>query len=283
MENMSDVKAVSVSDANSTGQSDIDHYLLVDAAVLAGELMLTSGAETYRVEDTISRILRTSEFERCDVFVVTTGITVTLADWRVGKNISMVRRIGDKEINLGRIHFVNEVSREYCNGSISLKEAFHRLRHIQKRKAVYPQYLINICTLAASGFFTLLLGGLWLDGLLAAFNGLFLVAALYLSGKRKINIFVVNMVFAFFISFATLFVHSLWLPQINIDLVIAGSVMVLLPGVAITNAIRDTLAGDYMSGAARAIEAFVIAMTVGVGMGTGLMLCDAVVGGLVVK
>ena len=56
------------------------------------------------------------------------------------------------------------------------------------------------------------------------------------------------------------------------DVVISGSILPLLPGVAITNAIRDTLQGDYMSGGARAVEAFVMAASIAIGIGCGLAL-----------
>jgi uncharacterized membrane protein YjjP (DUF1212 family) len=52
--------------------------------------------------------------------------------------------------------------------------------------------------------------------------------------------------------------------------------MPLVPGVAITNAIRDTLNGDYVSGAARAVEAFIKALAIALGVGLGLMLFGGV-------
>ena len=51
--------------------------------------------------------------------------------------------------------------------------------------------------------------------------------------------------------------------------------MPLVPGVAITNAVRDTLLGDYISGAARILEAFLIAAAVALGVGTGMALMGA--------
>ena len=53
---------------------------LLDMAVLAGEIMIRSGAETHRVEDTLQRILSTSHFAHAESFVFTTGLIVTLSD-----------------------------------------------------------------------------------------------------------------------------------------------------------------------------------------------------------
>ena len=59
-------------------------------------------------------------------------------------------------------------------------------------------------------------------------------------------------------------------PVVNMDTVIISSIMPMVPGVAITNAIRDTLRGDYISGGARALEAFVTAAAVAIGVGAGI-------------
>ena len=41
---------------------------------------------------------------------------------------------------------------------------------------------------------------------------------------------------------------------------ITGAIMPLVPGLAITNAIRDIIAGDYLSGGARLFDAVVVAI-----------------------
>lgn len=259
-----------------TVKNKMDYRLLVDTAVLAGEIMLISGAETHRVEDTVYRILRTSGFARCDVFVVTAGIIVTLADWRID-TISVTRRVAERTANLGNIAEVNEISRKYCNGKLTLKEAFHDLKHIQSVR--YPVWLQYLCIVFSAASFTILLGGGWLESILAALNGMYIVLSKILGKRIKISDFVTNMALAFVIAFTSRAFQALLGPRIDLELLVAGSVMVLLPGVAITNAIRDTLHGDYMSGGAKMIEAFVIAASVGAGIGAGLALGNAVIGG----
>jgi len=62
------------------------------------------------------------------------------------------------------------------------------------------------------------------------------------------------------------------------DTIIISAIMPLLPGTVLTNGIRDTFRGDYMSGAAKILEAFVIAIFIAIGIGAGL-----VVGGEVIR
>lgn len=58
----------------------------------------------------------------------------------------------------------------------------------------------------------------------------------------------------------------------DLNVIIIASIMPLVPGVAITNAVYDTLHGDYISGAARMLEAFVTAAAIAIGVGLGMLL-----------
>lgn len=252
----------------------MDYKLLADTALLAGELMLQSGAETYRVEETITRILKTSGQERTEAIAYATGIMLTL-DGKECDCISLVVRIGERKTDLGQVCEVNHISRSLCNGTLSLEEANKRLHAIRDVKR-YPDRLIVGGTILSAAAFTLLLGGKAVDCLFAALIGGVQVALLFLNRKVKINRFMLNLITSFFIAFLTeLLVMAEWL-LVNQELVIAGSVMSMLPGVALTNAFRDTLQGDYMSGAVRTMEAVLMAMSIGIGIGAGLFVGNAV-------
>lgn len=257
-------------------QTTTDYQLLADTALLAGEMMLVSGAETNRVEDTIYRILNLSGFEHCEVMVFTAGIIVTMYDHH-HENITVMRRIGEKKTNLGKIVEVNDISRKLCSGELELEKAFYLLKHMPSQS--YREPLIYACMVIAAAGFTILLGGNVQESLLAGLNGIYAVFATMFNKKYKVNVFVTNMTVSFLMAFtASTF---LLIPGINVELerVVAGSVMLLLPGVAITNAIRDTLHADYMAGGAKIIEAFVAAASIGVGIGAGLALGAFAFGG----
>ena len=107
----------------------MNYKLLVDTAVLAGEIMLCSGAETYRVEDTISRILKTTRLEKTEAFVTTAGIFVTLDDPTIDA-ISLVQRVMNRSTNLNNIYLTNDISRKICADKITIEEAYDELRKI---------------------------------------------------------------------------------------------------------------------------------------------------------
>ena len=248
----------------------MDYKLLADTALLAGELMLQSGAETFRVEETITRILKTSGQERTEAIAYATGIMVTL-DGKDSGVISMVVRIGDRETNLGQVCEVNNISRRYCDGKITLEEANQSLNAIRGVKR-FPDWVITLCAIVTSAEFTLLLGGGVFDCLFAAVYGVLQVVFMFLNRKVHINRFILNMITSFFVALMTeVLVLAAKIP-INQEVLIAGSIMPMLPGVALTNALRDTLQGDYMSGAVRTIEAVMVAIAIGIGIGAGLFV-----------
>lgn len=253
------------------------YRLLMDTALLAGKIMLQSGAETYRVEDTICRILHTSGLETAETFATVTGLFVTLADPSIDA-ITKITRVSEKQSNLSQVYEVNDVSRRLCCGVISVEEAYQELLRIKDKKE-YPNSMVYVGIIMTSSFFTLLLGGGILASALAAINGLWIVACRHIAGRVKLNNFITDMLSSFIIAVATMLYAHVLDNSVIVEIIIVGSIMPLVPGVAITNAIRDTLQGDYLSGGSRAIEAFVIAACVAVGIGIGLAFGVAVVGG----
>ncbi len=248
----------------------MDYELLVNTAVLAGELMLSGGAETYRVEDTMIRILKMSGLAVAEAVATTTGIYVTLSDKSIN-TITFIKRVSVRNTNLERIYEVNEVSRKFCNRQMTLEEANEKLHSISKLQT-YRQPIIYLCTVITAAFFTVLYGGNVVDFAIGAFNGSILALFSFLVSKVRINLFIRNMVAALLVTISSALFLRYFQSYIHITILLTGSITPLVPGVAITNAIRDTFQGDYMSGGARAIEAFVAATAISVGVGVGLAL-----------
>lgn len=248
----------------------MDYMLLVDTAVLAGEIMLESGAETYRVEDTISHFLKKANLMHTHVFVITTGIIATLSDPAIDA-ITVVRRINRRSTNLNKIYRVNEVSRKFYEEEMTLQEAFHKLKEIREER-VYSPFAKNIGIVLTSAFFTLLLGGSFLDCVLSALVGMILAAGLSLGRRIGFQGFLLdglNSCVVVISVFLFAWIAPFW---INRDLIIIGGIMPMVPGVAITNAIRDTLQGDYVSGGARVLEACMEAAAIAFGACVGMAL-----------
>lgn len=120
-----------------------------------------------------------------------------------------------------------------------------------------------------------MLGGSFLEALLAWVNGAILVLSMKLERKVNMGFFVQNMLYSAFVAVWTTLLCKYLFYNLDPDIAITGSIMPLVPGTAITNAFRDTLRGDYLASGARAIEAVVVALSIAVGVALGL----AVTGG----
>lgn len=247
----------------------MNYKLLVDTAMLAGEIMLRSGAETYRVEDTMCHILKTSNCDSIEALALMTGIVVTVNDESMEQPITMVRTIKDRSTNLNNVIKVNDISRKYCGREISLEEAYARLRKVKEKQ--YNRTIYNLATVGVAFGFAMMFGGTLMDVVSAGLVGI-LVATIITIGKvSNLNGILVNILSGCGIGFMAVVLKEFLVPQMNIDIVIVSAIMPIVPGVAITNAIRDTLQGDYLSGCARILEAFLIAATLTVGVGLGMI------------
>ena len=253
----------------------IDYKLLANTAMLAGEIMLCSGAETYRVEDTMYHILKTSNIETTQVIAMMTGLVVTLNDPGFEQPVTMMRRVSERSTNVSNIVNVNDISRRYCEGKISLEEAYEELRRAKGKQ--YNRLLYNLATIGIAVGFAMMFGGSLHDIIAAAVVGAVLAGVMTIGKIAKLSSVLVHVLSGLGIAMLTVVIQRVLFADLSVNIVIASSIMPIVPGVAITNAISDTIQGDYLSGCARILEAFLVAMAIAVGAGLGLLIVGGVI------
>ncbi len=247
----------------------MDYKLLFDTAVFAGELLMKNGAETYRVEDTMYRILKKSNLKTVQVLVMMTGFVATLDDPSMD-SLTVVRRINSRGTDLELIDKVNVISREFCSDQIPLEVAFARMKALWREPHESKR---NLAAMAAlTGGFAVMFGGSAADVAVAAATGFLTAAVLFYCRKTHLHMFLENMLCSVFLAIVVGLAVTFLPGEYSRDLIIISAIMPLVPGAAITNAVFDTLHGDYLSGLARAAEAFVIAAAVALGIGIGMSL-----------
>ena len=239
--------------------------------------MLSSGAEIYRVEDTMNHILKMSGVKTADAYVLSTGVIATLEDPKID-TITVVRRVNKRSTNLNRICMVNDISRRFCAGDINLELAYEKMKQTEQAQ-LYRNIVKKLSIIGVTAFFALLLGGSLLDGVTAGVVGAILALILWLAERISLNDFCNNAIGGFVIAFSSFALKQWVITGCNVDLVVIGSIMPLVPGVTFTTAIRDTLNGDYSSGVARMVEAVVVALAVAAGVGTAMVLWNSMTGG----
>ena len=244
-----------------------DINAVVHIAVEAGRIILENGGETYRVEDTINRICTAFGVRQAESYVTPTGIIMSVIAID-GSTISTVKRIKVRTVNLEKICKVNELSRNICKYVDSMEEIAKLLKEIDNTPRYSRTKTIFFSSLVA-GFFTLLMGGSFQDFFMALITGFFIKSTTLYLKNLQINDFFINIVGGALAMLLSLILNKMSLVA-NFDELVIGSIMLLVPGLAITNAIRDTIAGDLVSGLARAIEAFLVA--IGIAIGSGIIL-----------
>jgi uncharacterized membrane protein YjjP (DUF1212 family) len=239
--------------------------------MLAGEIMLKSGAEIYRVEDTMNRILKMSGLKTTESFVTPTCIILTLDDDSID-SITSIKRVLTRCTNLNKIALANEISRDFCDKKINLNEAYSRLSKVD-HLLPYSKKVTFIFTALSPIFFYMAFSSTITPYMLLVtlICGVTLSSVKYILFKYNVIGFFSDLICSALIALISSFcaTYALWDKTI-IDSIIISSIMPLVPGVAITNAIRDTLYGDYLSGLSRATEAFIVAISIALGVGLGL-------------
>lgn len=235
--------------------------LMMDVCLLAGEIMLKNGAETYRVEDTMMRMAKAFGVKQCESFVTPTGIIFSIRDIEQTKLI----RIPERTTDLHKVVLVNEISRQISKNELSIEEALEKLKEVDKARETYSTWIQVIAASLASGCFLIMFQGLWSDFLPAMLaGGLGFFTLIYIHALIKIK---------FFAEFSASFVIGLtaYLLVIlgfgkELDTIIIGSVMPLVPGLLITNAVRDLMAGHLVAGLSKGAEACLTAFAIGAGI-----------------
>ncbi|EPZ52706.1 MULTISPECIES: threonine/serine exporter family protein [Alicyclobacillus] len=243
-----------------------EREIILEASLLAGKIMLESGAETSRVEDTMERMIRhalgTENSSHTYTYATVNGIFVQL-DHSVGTNFV---RVDSRGQNLEKITAVNQLSRSFTGGEISIHEVYQALCDISSRQTSYPLWLRMVCTTVLSGAVVLMFGGRFAE-LPAAMAAGLVSYLIHLCACRFIRANFFTEYIAAFVG-GTLAYFLTAFSDGNIGSVMIGTVASLVPGIAITTAIRDLIAKHYLSGVMRGLEATLIAGALGTGIAT---------------
>lgn len=241
-----------------------------------GEALLRNGAEIFRVQETMERVAHAYGIEEYNVYVLSNAIFANAVE--NGRRVeTKLKFIPGSSIHFGRIAGINQLSREIEGGSVSIPEACERLHAIVDIPYTHPAALVLACGVG-SACFSYLFGGDWLDAFTAFLCGLLLEPYLYWVGKHNLSKFLTNLSASALVALVGGVLFLLGLGH-NMDKVIIGSIIRLVPGMALTTSIRDFFHGDYLSGAIRMLDAVLVGGCIAVGVGVVVRLLSLLTGG----
>lgn len=250
---------------------------IFNLAVTAGEILLRNGAEIFRVQETIGRILDAFGVEGYSLYVLSNGVFASLESDEE-ENCVAIRHVPSAPIHLGRIAAVNDLSRTIVQAPDEDKfDAYMAQLRACAELPPFPLRLLSLASGAGSGCFCYLLGGRLPDCIAAFVCGLLLQIFLSVYGKKKNSRFMHTILGSLLVT--SLSVVMSRLPGLSLDHMIIGAIIPLVPGVAITTSIRDFFNGDFLSGNIHMIDAILTGVCIAVGVGSALRFWEFVAGG----
>jgi uncharacterized membrane protein YjjP (DUF1212 family) len=243
----------------------------MEVCLLAGEIMLKYGGETYRVEETMERIAHAQQMEEVHSYVTPTGIVFSFRPPGGEEERTRLIRIDQRLIDLNKVSLVNDLSRRVVAGKLSLAEAEKELRLIDRQKMSYSLPFQYLAAGVASGSFAILFGGVWIDFFPAFLAGMAVYASfLYLEIWLKVKFFA-ELLAAFVGGLLAILLYR-YMIGMHVDQIIIGALMPLVPGLPLTNAVRDIMAGDLIAGVGRTAEALLTALSIAAGVAIAISI-----------
>ncbi len=263
---------ISYHSSRERGNMNIEE--IVSAALDIGEAMLVAGAEVKRVEDSVSRIIKAYIYGDVDVFTITSSIIVTVRSPKDGIH-TQSRRILKHKTDLDRLSRLNNLSRTICRELPTLEVIEFELAKIKRNKQYSRPAMFFIYALVASSF-TLFFGGNYYDGAASATVALVLCAMTDVMGRFELNRVFVNIICSFAAGVLSILAVHIGF-GVNLDMIIIGNIMLMIPGIALTNSIRDMISGDLMTGILRFFEAILLAVSIALGFSFALIPLESLI------
>lgn len=243
----------------------------LDCLLEMGDLLLDCGAEIGRVEDTLSRMGTAYGAERMNVFVIPSLISVSMS-FPGEESVTETRRIHSYgNTDFYRLEKINAMSRECARSPIPLEELRARLDKVAHGRKPFSMVFWG-SVLGAGGFAVFFGGSLW-DGLAAAVFGALICLLQRRLGKTQLGIVASNLMVSLLVGLAV-GVAVKFIPLLHMDKILIGDIMLLIPGLAMTNAIRNTLVGNTISGVVRLAETLIWAAALAGGFMVALVIVE---------
>ena len=242
---------------------------VLDLVTRMGQTLLLNGAEIARVQTTMEMVAKAYNKDEIDVFAISNGIFVTLRH-EDKTRCTQIKHVPLHSPNLGKVAMINQLSREIVASKISLDDALSKMDEIVNAPAISLPLAMSASALGAACFCYLLGGNLY-DSLATLSIGVILCVCQYVMRLGKLSKMLQTILGSVLVTLCGFLLSSLF-PILNMDNMIIGGLIILVPGVPFTTSIRDFFNGDYLSGTIRMIDAILVAFCMAIGVGLVYMI-----------
>lgn len=248
----------------------MDYNTLLALSTDLGYGLLESGAEIYRVEESIQRLLLAYGVPQADPFVIPNCIIVSLVTPE-GQPMTQVRRMPSHGTDVDLLERYNDLCRRLCREVPPLPQAQAALAELRRTRRSYSlPALLGVYFIGIAAF-ALFFGGTPGDALSGGLCGLSVGLALHAMTVLHANLFFKSMLGSALCAFLALALTALGLGQ-HSHIITIAAFMALVPGIIFTNAIRDVMAGDMVAGLSKIADALLTGVAVALGAAGALTL-----------
>jgi len=240
----------------------MEYSKLLDLATDLGYELAMSGAETYRVEESVTRVLKAYDID-AEVFVIPNCMHISIEPV-LGRPLTRMRRIGAHDSDLDAVENFSALSRRLCREKPAPEIAARWLEETKQKRRHYPLWVVFAGYFLGAFGFTFLFGGSWVDGIFSGLSGLIVGLVNMWFRRWGSNDFFRIIIAAFLMALAIYGAATLGIVQ-NPDAATIGALMLLVPGLLFTNAMRDIIFGDTNSGINRIVQVLLTAIALALG------------------
>ncbi|TBR40222.1 MULTISPECIES: threonine/serine ThrE exporter family protein [Dyella] len=214
-----------------------------------------------------------------EVWSSPTALIISFADMGQGDEgiaqVTQVMRLSPGDVNLARLCQADQIADQVIAGELDMREGFRLLRELGRPDTKREQAgVIASYGLASASVVALLLHSAWPDLLTAAVIGLIIGTITVLSATRP-RLAVASEAISALVGTVFAIMVSAFVIPLAIKSVVLASLIVLLPGMALTTAVREISSQHLVSGMARMGGAVATLLKLTFGTVAGTQLCAA--------
>ena len=239
-----------------------------------GKAISEAGAPAHRLESSMQVLLDKFEMEG-NFFSMPTALFATLGDEEVQR--TYMERTTPKDVNLEKINDLSDVINRLENDEIDIYDAYDEIIRIHNAKPRYHSGIIVFSIGLASASLAGLFQGSWIDVVTSLMMGWLTALIIVFSAKHKDLSLLFTPIAATAVGFVTMTI-SHYGQSIDHFIVSLSGLIILIPGLGITTAIRELSTGHLVSGSARMAGAVTTFLLLSFGLALGFMMAIGLYG-----
>ncbi len=244
---------------------------IVQGILDIGEAMAQSGAECFRLQDSLYRMAKSYGFVRYDIFAIPSNLQITV-ETPEGEIITQTRHIELSEMNLDRLDYLNHLCRTVCANPVDADELHEKFMEVMNRPKQKP-YLRYVAGVMGGTGFAVFFGCDWQDAIVATIISIMIVAVGKWLEKRENNLLIYNAILSCLSETVIMICAKVGLGH-HSEWIMIGIVMLLISGLGITNGIRDLLQRDFISGSIKIMDSILGAAGIAFGIAFAMSMFD---------